>query len=84
MSERAAKLTRREIRRAVGPDGLDAIQQQGIALYTHVLPTLQALTLADQREADIRRAEIDALRATLSTHLERTFWSRLRWLVWGA
>lgn len=73
MSQATAKATRREIRRAVGVNGLDAVNQLALAVYQHILPTLnaQAITLKEQQ------IELTAFRSM-------SFGDRFRWLITGS
>jgi hypothetical protein len=57
LSGSTAKATRRQIRRALGPAGLEAINATALAVDSHVLPSLDTL----QRQLDSLTARVEAL-----------------------
>lgn len=84
MSEHLDRQQRRDIRRAMGPEALDLVQQQMGALRTleaHVNHTehRQALveTLIEGRVLALEQCDYRWARGTA------TFWGRLRWLWRG-
>lgn len=83
MSASTAKATRREIRRAVGQDGLDAVNSVAVTVYERHSPRLNLH--GDRLDNHGRQLELLAERVT---HLEtqeriRAGWSPWRRLQWA-
>ncbi len=91
MSASTAKETRRQIRRALGADGLAAVNGLGATVHTQMVPALDhhAATLRDlSREQALHDRQLENLHDRL-TRLENdarafsqmTRWQRLRWAM---
>jgi hypothetical protein len=77
MSERAARATRRTIRKAFGGEALDVIDTQGAALQQTVLPALKNHQLA----IDTIGARLDTVSGLFHDFRTMTRWQRLRWVL---
>ena len=81
MNATAAKHTRRDLRRAMGPEALDLVGHQAQAIRT-----LQEWTLMTTRLLEVQTDRLDLLRQdvdVLCAVSARSFLGRLRWLVTG-
>lgn len=98
MNGQAAKATRREIRRAVGPSAIQTIgeQEQAIKWLVQQVNGLRSDVAEQAREGKLTREAGDAINRELRIHfgdayavfvrrlpLEDTFLGRLRWLFTG-
>jgi hypothetical protein len=86
MSQAAAKVSRRQIRKALGPDTVDTVQRMAAGLDNHA-QHIDALTA---RLSDIEAGHLPAIMGrvasnelTLAQHIDRGFFGRLKWLVLG-
>ncbi len=91
MSQQANRRTNREIRRAVGPDAVQLIQGMTAGLEHHTA----VLTAHTQANADyVAQRDIDRTNHSMLANdhsllrqridrIERSFWSRLRWVLFG-
>lgn len=90
MNGAQSKVARRDLRRAVGEEAVEIIDEHSRVLTVHVIPTLQRHqqafadmdTSVDSRLALLMR-DMDGLGETLATFQAMRFWARLRWLVTG-
>lgn len=92
MRAATAKATRRDIRRAVGADGLAAVNATAYAVHDEILPRLDKLEAAAASERR-RLTELDAEVGLALDHLggvevreaqlASSFLERLRWLFTG-
>lgn len=86
MSQSTARHTRREIRRAIGPSGLDAVNLTSQVVHDHVLPTLQAHTdqiTGHERQFTRHWEVLEAARLAQRTFRAMTFRQRVRWFFTG-
>ena len=86
MSERAAKATSRQIRRAFGYEALHTIEQQGECLQSVVLPRLATLAkghTGTHTRMDTLESRVDGLAGVWRDARQWTFRQRLRWLLTG-
>lgn len=93
MSEATAKATRRDICRALGPAGVDAVNSVAQTVYAGILPQLAALTTTQtqfSRELDGHDRQLcgayerlDRLEAEAKAQRELSFWGRMQWALTG-
>lgn len=93
MSGATARVTRREIRRAIGPDGLAAVNATSLLVHEQIGPAVHFLREAHDRQLiehsvtgdRLTRLESDmrALQAIARASIGLSFWQRLSWLLLG-
>ena len=81
MSAHLEKHTRRDLRRAMGPEALDVVSQMGTGLkgLEAQMRELRITVAWQGRIIGQHQAALESYHA-----LGRSWWSRLRWLVRGA
>lgn len=86
MSQSAATVARRQIRRTVGAEAVAIIEAHSAILNSTVLPSLNAQASAIESEG-VRITEAWRMLREHEGRLDRwharSFWQRLRWLVTG-
>ena len=85
MSGQIATQTRRDIRRAMGPEALDLVGQQAKAIGQLQEGLKRAALEADWVRHDLAMIETrhESTHDRVTAFISRSFWGRLRWLVIG-
>ena len=85
MSQQAEKITRRNLRRAVGDQTLAVVDRHSDLLTFHNrrMDGLAGDVETAANRLDAHQQRIDAMQSSYASFISQRWWQRLRWLVTG-